>query len=67
MKGLPTTDAPAPEPPTWLAMHEFEEVRSVPPELVNTPNARKVLQGAKQVERVVYRLAKALGTKWFFD
>jgi hypothetical protein len=48
-------------------MHELEEVRSVPPELVNTPNAQKVLQGAKQVERVVYRLAKALGTKWFFD
>ena len=27
----------------------------------------KIIQGAKQVERVVYRLARALGTKWFFD
>ena len=64
---MPTTDAPAPEPPTWLAMHEFEEVIVLPSELESTPNAQKVLQGAKQVEKIVYRLAKALGTRWFFD
>ena len=67
LKGLPTTDAPAPKPSTWVAMHEFEEAMSVPPELEQTPNAKRVVQGAKQVEVVVYRLARALGTKWFFD
>jgi hypothetical protein len=48
-------------------MHEFDAVMSMPPELVNTSNAHQVLQGAKQVEKVVYRLAKALGTQWFFN
>jgi hypothetical protein len=48
-------------------MHEFEEATGVPVELEQTPNAKKIIQGAKQVERVVYRLARALGTKWFFD
>ena len=67
LKGLPTTDAPAPEPPTWLAMHEFEEVISLPAELENTPNAEKVLGRAKKVEKNVYRLVKALGSQWFHD
>ena len=67
LKGLPTTDAPAPEPPTWLAMHEFDEVVRMPSELEDTPSAKKVLGGAKQVERIVYRLAKGLGSKWFFE
>jgi hypothetical protein len=48
-------------------MHEFEEVISMPKELENTLNAKAVLGGAKQVERVVYRLAKALGSGWFFE
>jgi hypothetical protein len=48
-------------------MHEFEEVVSMPAEIENTPNAKKVLGAAKQVERVVYRLAKALGSGFFFD
>ena len=65
LKGLPTTDAPAPEPPTWLAMHEFDEVVGLPAELETTPNAQKMLEGAKKVEKVVYRLVKALGTQWF--
>ena len=64
---MPTTDAPAPEPSTWVAMHEFEEATGVPAELEQTPNAKRIIQGAKQVERVVYRLARALGTKWFFE
>ncbi|KAK3707111.1 hypothetical protein LTR37_012280 [Vermiconidia calcicola] len=67
LKGLPTTDAPAPEPPTFLALHEFGGVVDFPTELDSTPNAQKMLRGAKQVERVVYRLAKGLGTQWFFN
>lgn len=67
LKGLPTTDAPAPEPPTWQAMHEFEDDVGMPSELEKTTHAQKVLQGSKQVERVVYRLARGLGSKWFFD
>lgn len=67
LKGLPTTDAPAPEPPTWLAIHEFNEVVSMPSAIEETPGAKKVLENAKQIERVVYRLAKALGSEEFFD
>ena len=67
LKGLPTTDAPAPEPPTWTAIHEFDDIVSMPSELESTPNAQKILGKAKQVERVVYRLAKALGEQQFFD
>lgn len=67
LKGLPTTDAPAPEPPTWLAMHELEEASRVPPELEKTPGAEKVLGNAKEVERAAYRLARGLGSRWFFD
>ena len=39
---------------------------SFPAELENAPNTKKVLGDAKQVERVVYRLAKALGDESFF-
>lgn len=48
-------------------MHEFEEVVSMPTELESTPKAQKVLSGAKQIEKAVYRLAKGLGSQWFFD
>ena len=66
LKGLPTTDAPAPEPPTWLAMHEFDEAVSVS-ELDNTPDAQNLLRSAKKVEKVAYRLVKALGSQWFHE
>ncbi len=39
----------------------------MPSEIEETPGAQKVLGNAKQVERVVYRLAKALGSEEFFD
>ena len=48
-------------------MHEFDDVVSMPSELEDTPSAQKILGGAKQVEKVVYRLAKALGEQKFFD
>lgn len=48
-------------------MHEFEDDVGMPSELEKTTHAQKVLQGSKQVERVVYRLARGLGSKWFFD
>lgn len=48
-------------------MHELEEASGVPPELEKTPSAQKVLGSAKQVERVAYRLARGLGSKWFFE
>ena len=48
-------------------MHEFGEVISLPPEIENTPNAENVLGGAKKVEKIVYRLVKALGSQWFHE
>lgn len=48
-------------------MHEFEEVMDVPAEIEKTPNSKKVLNGAKQVERVAYRFAKALGSEKYLD
>lgn len=65
LKGLPTTDEPNPEPPTWRVIHEFsgepgeESVRSVA--------KGDVQQRAKQNEIVVYKLAKVHGKGKFFE
>ncbi|KAK5175543.1 uncharacterized protein LTR77_000682 [Saxophila tyrrhenica] len=67
LKGLPTSDAPAPAPPTWLAVHELDDVVDMLSELESTPGAKRILGEAKQVERVVYKLARALGSEEFFD
>ena len=69
LKGLPTTDEAPPEPPTWAAVHEFDrEVDASSIEGVKvTEQSKKILGDAKQVEFVTYRLAKAHGSKKFFD
>jgi len=69
LKGLPPSDEPTPDPPTWIAIHEFDQV--FPHQdlegVHKTEVAGKILSSAKQVEVSVYRLAKAFGAKWFFD
>jgi len=69
LKGLPTTDEAPPEPPTLQAIHEFDRI--VKPEELKeakeTPQGKKILKDAKQVESVIYGLAKAFGDKKFYD
>jgi hypothetical protein len=67
LKGLPTTDEPAPEPPTWQAIHEFSQVvdSSAIDAIKKADSA--VLSNAKQVELAIYELRKAHGAKKFFD
>jgi hypothetical protein len=69
LKGLPTTDEPEPEPPTLMAIHEFDCVvdASAIKAVKGTAEAKKILNNAKQVELVVYKLAKAHGSKKFLD
>ena len=70
LKGLPTTDEAAPEPPTWLAIHEFDT--EDPPvekmrELYATELSRKIMGGAKKIETNEYRVAKRHGAGKFFE
>ncbi|KAK5712557.1 hypothetical protein LTR17_017938 [Elasticomyces elasticus] len=69
LKGLPTTDEPAPEPPTCQAIHEFDsEVAGDYLDTIrNVGSTADVLSGAKQVEVTCWKLAKAHGEKRFFD
>jgi hypothetical protein len=67
LKGLPTTDEPAPEPPTWQAVHEFT---AEPPQIVVDKvkgDSSTVLKAAKQNEVNVYKLAKVHGGGKFFE
>ncbi|ORY15278.1 hypothetical protein BCR34DRAFT_478161 [Clohesyomyces aquaticus] len=67
LKGLPTTDEPAPEPPTWWAIHEFSaEPSSAARDSVDAEPS-EVLTKAKQKELHVYKLEKAHGGKRFFE
>ena len=67
LKGLPTTDEPAPEPPTWQAVHEFSaEPSSAIREKVKN-DLSEVLTKAKQNELNVYKLAKVHGGGKFFE
>jgi hypothetical protein len=69
LKGLPTTDEPSPEPPTWQAIHEFSQ--AVDPSafdaVKNAEGSKKILSDAKQLELAIYELRKAHGEKKFFD
>ncbi|KAF2099276.1 hypothetical protein NA57DRAFT_74778 [Rhizodiscina lignyota] len=69
LKGLPTTNEPAPEPPTWQAIHEFDRV--VQPEelqpLKGAEKTKELLSKTKETEFNIFRLAKAFGEKRFFD
>ncbi|KAF2468930.1 uncharacterized protein BDR25DRAFT_335268 [Lindgomyces ingoldianus] len=67
LKGLPTTDEPAPEPPTWQAVHEFsaEPASDVRDRVKANPS--EVLKKARQNELHVYKLEIAHGDKKFFE
>ncbi|KAF2436965.1 hypothetical protein EJ08DRAFT_684595 [Tothia fuscella] len=69
LKGLPTTEEPAPEPPTLQAIHEFDRVVKIEElkEMKETKKAREILGNAEQTEFCVFRLIKAHGEKKFFD
>jgi hypothetical protein len=69
LKGLPTTDEAPPEPPTLQAIHEFDRIVKIEElkEMKETPEAKKILDNAKQVEVVVYAWAKTHGDGKFFD
>lgn len=72
LKGLaPPTDEAPPEPPTWLALHEFEcepdEVKMAElMRLAASPWTDKMLAGCSNIDCHFYRLAKEFGEKdWF--
>lgn len=70
LKGLPaTSDEPPPDPPTWLAMHEFEsdsvDVQAIK-KLTDTEWTARIHKNVKVAEHPVYRVAKVHGKgEWF--
>ena len=69
LKGLPTTDEKAPEPPTWLAIHEFDTLDLPVKEMQATAEtewSKKILGTAKAIEAPVYRHVKSFGEGNFF-
>ena len=67
LKGLPTTDEPAPEPPTWQAVHEFSTEPDSRVRISAKSVSSEVLRKAKQDELHAYRLAKVHGKGNFFE
>jgi hypothetical protein len=67
LKGLPTTDEPAPEPPTWQAVYEFSAEPAAAIKEKVKGDSHEVLQAAKQNELNVYKLAKIHGGGKFFE
>ncbi|KAF2111435.1 hypothetical protein BDV96DRAFT_649995 [Lophiotrema nucula] len=67
LKGLPTTDEPAPEPPTWQAVHEFSTEPDSRVRISASSVPSEVLKQAKQNELHVYKLAKVHGKGKFFE
>jgi len=67
LKGLPTTDEPEPEPPTWLQVHEFSAEPTIDVRVVIKDASYEVLSRLKQNKTHAYRLAKAHGQKKFFE
>lgn len=72
LKGLaPPTDEPAPEPATWLSLHEFEcEAKDIDmaelQKVTSTPWCDKMLASFSENDVHIYRLAKEFGQKdWF--
>ncbi|KAF2011497.1 hypothetical protein BU24DRAFT_323263, partial [Aaosphaeria arxii CBS 175.79] len=59
LKGLPTTDEPAPEPPTWQVVHEFSAEPSAEAKRSIQDDRSPILKTAKQIELHVYKLTKA--------
>ncbi|CAO2652688.1 Nn.00g020990.m01.CDS01 [Neocucurbitaria sp. VM-36] len=67
LKGLQTTNEPNPEPPTWLALHEFSSKPSIELKCSVEEDQNDVLKRAKQKEIDIYRLAKVHGNGKFFE
>ncbi|KAJ0369442.1 hypothetical protein COL26b_010431 [Colletotrichum chrysophilum] len=71
LKGLSTNDEPPPQPPKWLAVHEFEseEVDLVSlRQLTDTEWTRKINSVSKTRVFPVFKIAKAHGAgDWFHD
>ncbi|KAK7192356.1 hypothetical protein DPSP01_004943 [Paraphaeosphaeria sporulosa] len=68
LKGLAAaTDEPAPEPPTWLQIHEFSAEPQSDVRATIEGDAHEVLKKAKQKEAHGYRLERAHGQKKFFE
>lgn len=67
LKGLPTTNEPNPEPPTWLTVHEFSAEPSAETKAAVTGDQSGVLKRAKQKEVDIYKLAKVHGNGTFFE
>lgn len=67
LKGLQTTNEPNPEPPTWLAVHEFSSEPSTEIKRSVEQDQNDVLKRAKQREIDIYRLAKVHGNGKFFE
>ncbi|KAE9579204.1 Core atranone cluster (CAC) protein 1 [Colletotrichum fructicola] len=71
LKGLSTNDEPPPQPPKWLAVHEFEseEVDLVSlRQLTDTEWTRKINSVSKTRVFPVFKIAKAHGSgDWFHD
>ena len=69
LKGLPTTDEKAPEPPTWLAIHEFDTLDLPMKDMQATAEtewSKRILGTAKVIEAPVYRHVKSFGKGTFF-
>ncbi|KAI8195224.1 Core atranone cluster (CAC) protein 1 [Colletotrichum sp. SAR 10_65] len=71
LKGLSTNDEPPPQPPKWLAVHEFEseEVDLVSlRQLTDTEWTRKINNVSKSRVFPVFKIAKAHGAgDWFHN
>ncbi|KAF9736474.1 putative alpha/beta hydrolase [Paraphaeosphaeria minitans] len=68
MKGLAAaTDDPAPEPPTWLQIHEFSAEPQSDVRATIEGDGHEVLKKARQKEAHGYRLERAHGQKKFFE
>lgn len=71
LKGLPTTDEPHPEPPTWLAIHEFSNVpeKSIVEALRRDPAEVMAGRGWGKTENEVHawKLDRVHGEGKFFE
>ncbi|KAF1847009.1 uncharacterized protein K460DRAFT_277480 [Cucurbitaria berberidis CBS 394.84] len=71
LKGLPTTDEPNPDPPTWLSIHEFSTIpdKSVAEALAKDPGDAETggKQRVTQNEVHVWKLERVHGEGIFFE
>lgn len=69
LKGLPATDEPLPEPPTWLALHEFSTDKLDMARLKDATDSEwseRIYKNLKVADIPIYNIAKAHGKEdWF--